>query len=166
MARAKLTGLVTALGLGAGLLACGGDAGGDASAAETKGAQGSAVAAKAKKSTKLRLQASDYGRVLFDAKGGALYLFTADGGGKSTCYGECAVEWPPFYARGKLTAGPGVKQGKLGRTTRSDGRAQVTYAGKPLYYWYRDPKNQILCHDVFEFGGDWLVVKPSGEPAA
>jgi predicted lipoprotein with Yx(FWY)xxD motif len=163
-----MTGLAAAVGLGTALIGCGGGEGrGDASAAEPEASDAPAAAAKAKKrTTKVRLQDSDFGRVLFDSKGGALYLFTADGDGKSTCYGECAVEWPPFHARGRLAAGPGVKQGKLGRTTRSDGRRQVTYAGKPLYYWYRDPKNQILCHDVFEFGGDWLVVKASGKPAA
>jgi hypothetical protein len=41
----------------------------------------------------------------------------------------------------------------------------VTYAGHPLYYYVDDPRNEILCHDVFEFGGDWLVVQASGEPA-
>jgi predicted lipoprotein with Yx(FWY)xxD motif len=122
--------------------------------------------ASAAKVTKVKLQSSDFGKVLFDGKGGALYLFTADPkGGKSVCYGQCAVEWPPFYARGKFRPGPGVNPKLLGRTTRTDGRKQVTYAGWPLYYWYKDPPNQILCHDVFEFGGDWLVVKKSGKPA-
>ena len=117
------------------------------------------------KVTKVKLQSSTYGKVLFDGKGGALYLFTADTGKTSNCYGQCAVEWPPFYARGKFVVGEGVKRELLGRTTRSDGHKQVTYSGHPLYYWYKDPPNQILCHDVFEFGGDWLVVKKSGKPA-
>ena len=163
MRRSRLVLTATVLGTVAMLLGCGDD-GENEAAAETSASETTAATA-GKRTTKVTLKGSDYGRVLFDGKGGALYLFTADSGGKSTCYGECAVEWPPFYARGKLTAGPGVKQGKLGRTTRSDGRKQVTYAGKPLYYWYRDPRNEILCHDVFEFGGDWLVVRGSGKPA-
>jgi predicted lipoprotein with Yx(FWY)xxD motif len=118
-----------------------------------------------KAKTQITLEPSDFGKVLWDGKGGALYLFTADTGEESTCYGECAVEWPPFYARGRIAAGPGVNPKLIGRTTRTDGRRQVTYAGHPLYYWYRDPKNEILCHDVFEFGGDWLVVRKSGRPA-
>jgi len=28
-----------------------------------------------------------------------------------------------------------------------------------------DPPHEILCHGVNEFGGDWLVVRASGEPA-
>ncbi|MFL5853901.1 MAG: hypothetical protein ACJ77G_15665 [Solirubrobacteraceae bacterium] len=40
---------------------------------------------------------------------------------------------------------------------------QVTYAGHPLYYYVNDRKpGQILCQDVREFGGTWLVVSPSG----
>jgi predicted lipoprotein with Yx(FWY)xxD motif len=118
-----------------------------------------------RRTTDLRLQGSDYGDVLFDDRGGALYLFTKDESDASRCYGECAKAWPPFLARGKLRAGPGVDRELLGRTERRDGRKQVTYAGHPLYYYAHDPRGEILCHDVFEFGGDWLVVQASGEPA-
>ena len=27
-------------------------------------------------------------------------------------------------------------------------------------------KNEVLCHNVSEFSGLWLVVTPSGEPAS
>ena len=135
-----------------------------AGAAET-GAGETATAKAAKKTTTVRLQKSRYGRVLFDNRGGVLYLFTADTGKTSNCYGDCAKAWPPFYARGKLRGIDGVIRRKLGRTTRTDGRKQVTYAGHPLYYYVHDGRNQILCHDVFEFGGDWLVVRRSGKPA-
>ena len=44
-----------------------------------------------------------------------------------------------------------------------DGASQVTYAGHPLYYYVNDRKpGQILCQDVVEFGGTWLVVSPTG----
>ena len=122
--------------------------------------------AKPTRKTVVKLQDSEYGPVLFDKRGGALYLFTADGTDRATCYGDCARAWPPFYARGKLRAHKGVDRGLLGKTERRDGRKQVTYAGQPLYYYVADPPNEILCHDVFEFGGDWLVVRASGEPAA
>jgi hypothetical protein len=42
----------------------------------------------------------------------------------------------------------------------------VTYAGHPLYYYVDDSPGTILCHDVEEFGGLWLVVKPNGKAAA
>jgi hypothetical protein len=28
-----------------------------------------------------------------------------------------------------------------------------------------DEVGEILCHDVSEFGGRWLVVQPDGKPA-
>jgi hypothetical protein len=40
----------------------------------------------------------------------------------------------------------------------------VTYKGHPLYYYVDDGPNQVLCHDVEEFGGIWYVVKPTGDP--
>jgi predicted lipoprotein with Yx(FWY)xxD motif len=118
-----------------------------------------------KRTTTVRLESSDYGSVLFGRKGGALYLFTADAGGKSVCYGGCARAWPPFIAHGALRARGGVDRGLLGTTRRRDGRRQVTYADHPLYYYVDDPPGEILCHGVNEFGGDWLVVRRSGAPA-
>ena len=117
------------------------------------------------RTTKVALEESDYGRVLFDGKGGALYLFTADSRGEARCYGDCARAWPPFIARGRLKAGSGVDKSLLGAAKRLDGRRQVTYDGHPLYFYVHDPPHEVLCHDVYEFGGDWLAVQGSGDPA-
>lgn len=38
----------------------------------------------------------------------------------------------------------------------------MTYAGRPLYYYVDRRPGQILCQDVFEFGGRWLVVRGDG----
>jgi hypothetical protein len=39
----------------------------------------------------------------------------------------------------------------------------VTYGGHPLYYYAGDRRpGEILCQNVVEFGGTWLVVTPSG----
>jgi predicted lipoprotein with Yx(FWY)xxD motif len=106
---------------------------------------------------------SRYGRVLFDAKGRALYLFTRERSAKSRCYGECAAAWPPFFARGRLRAGSGADAARLGTSRRRDGRRIVTYNGHPLYYYVTDRRpGQITCQDVTEFGGTWLVVNPAG----
>src|SRR4029079_18439740 len=52
---------------------------------------------------------------------------------------------------------------RLATIRRSDGSRQATYAGKPLYYYVGDRKpRQILCQNVSEFGGLWLVVRPNG----
>lgn len=108
---------------------------------------------------------SDYGRVIADGKGEALYLFDKESGKKPQCYGSCAQVWPPVLTKGKPRPGNGLKASLLGTTRRANGKLQVTYAGQPLYYYVGDSPGSILCHDVEEFGGLWLVVQPSGEPA-
>ena len=119
--------------------------------------------AAAKKRTKLVLKDSRFGPVLFDGRNRVLYLFTKDGRGASRCYGACAVAWPPFFKRGRLVAGAGVDGSLLGSVKRG-ARRQVTYAGKPLYYYEHDGPGDILCHNVAEFGGLWYVVDKNGEP--
>jgi predicted lipoprotein with Yx(FWY)xxD motif len=118
---------------------------------------------KRRRTTTLKLRNTRFGRILVDGKGRALYLFTREGSTRSRCYGQCAVAWPPFYARGKLRAGNGLDADKLGSSRRRDGRRIVTYNGHPLYYYVTDTKpGQVTCHDVVEFGGTWLVVNPAG----
>jgi predicted lipoprotein with Yx(FWY)xxD motif len=125
----------------------------------------SSAAKKAKKTTEVELRKSKFGKVLFAGNGRVVYLFTSDTPNTSNCSGACENAWPAFIARGKLVAGDGVNKQLLGRTTRPDGRKQVTYNGHPLYFYVHDPKGEILCHNVNEFGGDWLVVRRSGNPA-
>lgn len=112
----------------------------------------------------VKVMNSRYGRMLFDGKGRALYLFTRERTSRSRCYSDCAEAWPPFLTRGKPQARSGAKSSLLGTTRRRDGRMQVTYRGHPLYYYVDDREpGQVLCQDVVEFRGTWLVVSPSGE---
>lgn len=115
--------------------------------------------------TRVKLVDSDYGRVIADGKGEAFYLFDKEERKKAECYGACAQVWPPVLTKGKPKAAKGVKQGLLGTTRRSNGKLQVTYTGHPLYYYVDDSPGTILCHDVEEFSGLWLVVKPDGKAA-
>jgi predicted lipoprotein with Yx(FWY)xxD motif len=112
----------------------------------------------------LTARSSSFGKVLFDGRGVVLYAFTRDRR-TSRCYGDCAKAWPPYFApKGSLVVGRGVKRSLLGTVKRRNGRRQVTYAGKPLYYYVGDRRpGQILCQDVFEYGGRWLIVRPSGK---
>ena len=110
----------------------------------------------------LTVRSSEYGRILFDGRGFVLYGFTADKKRRSVCFGACAAAWPPYLVKGTPRAGRGVKRSLLGTIRRPGGKRQVTYAGRPLYYYVGDRRaGQILCQDVFEFGGDWLVVRPN-----
>jgi predicted lipoprotein with Yx(FWY)xxD motif len=122
------------------------------------------VAAGAPPSTTLTARSSRYGRILFDGGGRALYAFTRDGhGGGSRCYGACAKAWPVYFATGRLLAGRNIKHSLIGTIRRRDGRRQVTYKGWPLYYYVADGVSQVKCQGVDEFGGTWLVVRPSGQ---
>jgi predicted lipoprotein with Yx(FWY)xxD motif len=107
---------------------------------------------------------SRFGRVLADAKGEAFYLFDKEQRGTSECYGDCAIAWPPVLTKGHPRAGRGATRSKLGTAKRRNGTRQVTYAGHPLYNYVQDSPGRILCQNVDEFGGLWLVVKPSGKP--
>jgi predicted lipoprotein with Yx(FWY)xxD motif len=109
---------------------------------------------------------SDYGTVLFDGRGQAIYLFDKEQSDRAECYGDCAVAWPPVLTEGAPRTDGAVRAHLLGSTTRDDGSSQVTYAGHPLYYYAHEGPRQILCHNVNEFGGLWLVVTPRGAPAA
>lgn len=119
-------------------------------------------AAQAPRSTVV-VKASSFGRILFDGRGFVLYGFTRDPRGKSACSGACARAWPPYVVKSPARAGLGVAARLLGTTKRKDGSVQVTYAGRPLYYYVGDRRpGQILCQNVTEFGGVWRVVRPSG----
>ena len=110
----------------------------------------------------VRVSRTPYGIALTDRHGFALYRFTHDTQPASTCYGACAVAWPPYLVPGGLA--PGSADGGLaGTIRRTDGRLQVTYAGHPLYYYDGDRQpGEVLCQGVTEFGGGWYVVAPSG----
>ena len=112
----------------------------------------------------IRAAGSDFGQVLFDGIGQAIYLFDKETTTAPDCYGDCAAAWPPYIVKRRSGAGQGVSAGLIGTTKRSDGRLQATYAGKPLYYYVSDSPGNILCQDVEEFGGHWYVVKSSGKP--
>ncbi|MCU0314162.1 MAG: hypothetical protein MUC84_08905 [Solirubrobacteraceae bacterium] len=104
-----------------------------------------------------------FGKILVDGRGMPLYVFTADKGRRSVCYGDCARAWPVTFAGGTPRARGGASDALLGTTKRRDGRRQVTYRGRPLYYYVDDRPGLALCHDVREFGGLWLLVRASGK---
>ena len=167
-----LVGLVAAVGaLGAG---CGDSSSDDGQANAATPQSGEAMKAdeamksdamaSASKGRVIKAVGSEYGKVVADAKGEAFYLFDKEDGPKSECYGACAKAWPPVLTSGKPRAGKGVKASLLGTTKRKNGKLQVTYAGQPLYYYVDDSPGTILCQNVDEFGGLWLVVKPNGAP--
>jgi predicted lipoprotein with Yx(FWY)xxD motif len=109
---------------------------------------------------------SEFGRVLFDANGQVVYVFERDSRDRSNCTSaDCVEAWPPVLTREAPTAGGGLDGTLLGTIRRGDGALQVTYAGRPLYFYEHEAPGEIRCHDVDLHGGLWWVVTPSGEPA-
>jgi CxxC motif-containing protein (DUF1111 family)/predicted lipoprotein with Yx(FWY)xxD motif len=77
--------------------------------------------------------------------GFALYVFDSDtvNGTTSNCNGGCANAWPPLLV---TDSAPSGIQG-LDSITRDDNSEQVTYQGRPLYFYVNDTA-------VGEFNGD------------
>jgi predicted lipoprotein with Yx(FWY)xxD motif len=109
---------------------------------------------------------SEFGRVLFDANGQVAYVFELDRRNRSNCTSaECVKAWPPVLTREAPSAGEGVDASLLGTIRRPDGALQVTYDGRPLYFYEHEAPGEIKCHDVDLHGGLWWVLTPRGDPA-
>ncbi len=99
--------------------------------------------------------------VMVGANGMTVYIFTNDdvGSGISTCTGSCATNWPAVTVADEsdVLAGFNV-HGELGTITRDDGSYQVTYNGRPLYYYAKDAAvGDTMGQGV---GGKWYTVVP------
>jgi predicted lipoprotein with Yx(FWY)xxD motif len=103
------------------------------------------------------------GNYLVNQSDFALYYFQNDSAanGASTCYGECASLWTPFYAS-NLSLPDNLKQIDFGVITRTDGRKQTTFKSWPLYQYNKDvAPGSIKGNDV---GGIWHVIDPDNQP--
>ena len=101
------------------------------------------------------------GTALVDGAGRTVYLFEADKGTSSTCYGQCAQIWAPVPAGGPTSGG--AQAALVGTTMRTDGSTQATYNGHPLYYFANDKApGDARGQGINRFGGGWYVVDPTG----
>jgi predicted lipoprotein with Yx(FWY)xxD motif len=123
------------------------------------------AASKPTKPATVKVRNTKLGKIVVDGPARTLYLFEKDKNGKSSCSGACAKAWPPLLSKGKPKAGTGAQASRLGTTKRSDGTAQVTYGGHPLYGFAPD-KNKpgsTKGQGVAAFGAEWYVVGPNGK---
>jgi predicted lipoprotein with Yx(FWY)xxD motif len=101
--------------------------------------------------------------VLTNSKGFTLYSFAPDTPAKSDCNGTCAQNWPPV--EGPATAS-GVKS-TFGTIKRSDGSAQATFDGHPLYTFVGDTApGQAKGNGLNAAGGLWHEITTSGTASA
>ncbi len=87
----------------------------------------------------VRIADTAFGTTLTDAQGKTLYVFLNDmpGSGSSACSGQCAVTWPVFSLTTVSVSAP-LNAASFAMITRADGTKQVTYMGRPLYYYSGD----------------------------
>ena len=115
--------------------------------------------------TTIKATISDnYGPILVDADGVAVYIFAKDtqNGTTSACTDEeCTSEWTPVTTQGEPVAGAGAIQKLLGTITREDGTMQVTYNGWPLYYFSGD--SAAGSTNGQDHDNEWFLVAPSGK---
>jgi predicted lipoprotein with Yx(FWY)xxD motif len=110
-----------------------------------------------------KVEQTSIGKVIADSRGHTLYLFRADSGTKSACYGQCAKYWPPLLTTGAPVAAAGMKASLLGTAKRKDGTTQVTYKGHPLYTFLLDTKAGMTKGEGSKnFGASWYALAPSG----
>jgi predicted lipoprotein with Yx(FWY)xxD motif len=101
------------------------------------------------------------GSIVVDSQGRTLYLFQRDSGKTSACNGACAVARP---LTGKPTVGQGATAPSVATSARSDGKAQITYNGHPLYVFSGDQKpGDTNGQGVNAFGGLRYAVSSAGE---
>jgi len=101
---------------------------------------------------------SDTVSFLTTGDGLSLYISLKDTGGKSNCDATCLQTWHPLLAAGRVIAGPGVDQTKLGVILLANGTKQVSYLGAPLYTYSKD----VNPGDTTGQGinGVWFLVTP------
>lgn len=95
---------------------------------------------------------ADGREILASAEAITVYVFDNDTSSESTCYGGCARAWPPVLA-------PAAAQefgSDIGTTTRRDGSLQLTYKGKPVYFYVGDALPGDITGDGL--GGIWHIV--------
>jgi predicted lipoprotein with Yx(FWY)xxD motif len=130
---------------------------GDAGTTTTAGGDSSTTAAGDGAADGLHGIETELGTVIADADGFALYVFTNDTDGESTCYDSCAATWPPVP--GDSTVGGDLDASLFSTVARTDGTEQLTVNGQPLYRYTPDAAGDTTGQGV---GGVWFVVGTDG----
>src|SRR5688572_24666922 len=85
--------------------------------------------------------------IFTDRSGRTLYYFAHDATTANTCTGDCDAFWPSFTLDNFTEADipEGVSFSDFSTITTASGKSQVTFKGRPLYYYapLSGSKNQI-----------------------
>ena len=83
----------------------------------------------------------------------SLYINENDTPGRSNCYGECAIAWPPALLDAGVVLGENYSL-----IAREDGSMQAAFKGQPLYLSTLDKKIGETNGDAV--GGGWYLARP------
>lgn len=156
-----------------GLIACGAERADDSPAAEDRGSLptvdagprvGASVAYAPSTMPLLNVASGAQGEYLTDHRRRALYLLEGDSEGDA-CSGACLTAWPPLMADPgvDIAATPSLASGKIGTIQRTDGGAQVTFNGHPLYRYAKDGgAGSTDGHHMEDEWGEWYLITPEG----
>ncbi len=113
------------------------------------------------------VQTGPLGVIVTDGTGHMLYRSDADSASPpaANCTGACAATWVPVRVTdGRPPDLAGVDQAKVGTVFRTDGPAQITLAGWPLY-WHQGESPGLATAGANGKDG-WFVATPTGAKAA
>ena len=104
----------------------------------------------------VRTAESDLGTILVDNAGMTLYAFLADTEGESTCFDDCATNWPPLLVEGEPDVG--AMDASLFSTVEHPSGAMLKFGDWPLYTFAGDEApGDVNGQGV---GDVWYVVGP------
>jgi len=75
---------------------------------------------------------------LVDAEGNSLYYFLNDQDNESVCTDGCLQAWPAFREVADIILPSTLNKGAFAVIDRTDGIQQLTYAGRPIYFFAQD----------------------------
>ncbi len=107
--------------------------------------------------TTVAAQETASGKILVDDAGMTLYVSGSDPVGRSSCYADCARNWPPATAPDDART-----DGDLAVIARNDGSRQWAFKGRPLYRWAGDKQpGDTKGHGL---GSAWAVARTDLKP--
>jgi predicted lipoprotein with Yx(FWY)xxD motif len=102
-------------------------------------------------------------KVLVNRNGLTLYSLSVEQRGRFICTGSCLSLWIPLVVA-KGTTPTGALH--LGTVRRPDGRAQVSYRGRPVYTFTEDRKPGDVKGNGFKDVGIWRPASPTSSGSA
>jgi predicted lipoprotein with Yx(FWY)xxD motif len=131
--------------------------GGISASAVAVGTAGAQTSRAAKTVVVSTVKNAKFGTILVSGK----TLYTLVKPSKVACTAACMKIWPELVLPKGVTkakAGSGVSASKLGTIARSGGVLQVTYGGKPVYWFALDSGPGQVNGNVTDTWGKWAPV--------